>query len=191
MTYVEDSERSYVIWSQRYATDRVGNAELWIATIDPADPWHLISDPVRLVTAEYGWDHDVAEGPYALRHGDRLIVTYAGSTVGPTYATGAIEAPRGSDLLDPNVWTKAHAPVLGTSSHFRHWGPGHNTFSHDEDGVEIVVFHAHPAANTTRGRCVALRRIHWAADGHLVLDQKPDEEVAPHLRRVRTVVHIG
>lgn len=190
MTYLEDAGRSYVIWSQRYITDRIGDAELWIATIDPAAPWRLTSDPVRIVTAEYGWDHEVAEGAFALRHDDRLVVTYSGSQVGPTYAVGIIEARSGADLLDPAAWTKANAPVLGTGSHFDQWGPGHNTFSHDEDGLELVVFHAHPTI-TTRGRCAALRRVHWAADGHLVLDQRPDEEVAPHLRRVRTVVRVA
>jgi GH43 family beta-xylosidase len=190
MTYLEDGGRSYVIWSQRYITDRVGDAELWIATIDPADPWRLTSDPVRIVTAEYGWDHEVAEGPFALRRGDRLLVTYSGSAVGPTYAVGAIEARSGADLLDPSAWTKATTPVLSTGSDFSQWGPGHNTFSRDEDGLEIVVFHAHPAI-TTGGRCSALRRIHWAADGHLVLDQRPDEEVAQHLRRVSTIVRCG
>ncbi|TDB73803.1 family 43 glycosylhydrolase [Micromonospora sp. KC723] len=190
MTYVEDAGRHYMIWSQRYITDRIGDAELWIAMIDPAVPWRLTSDPVRIVTAEYGWDHEVAEGPFALRHGDRLVVTYSGSQVGPTYAVGAIEAPSGADLLDPDTWTKAHAPVLGTTGDFSHWGPGHNTFSRDEDGLELVVFHAHPGI-TARGRCVALRRVHWAADGHLVLDQRPDEEVAPHLRRVRTAVRVA
>jgi GH43 family beta-xylosidase len=190
MTYVEDGARSYVIWSQRYITDRIGDAELWIATIDPADPWRLTSDPVRIVTAEYGWDHEVAEGPFALRHGDRLVVTYSGSQVGPTYAAGAIEARTGADLLDPDAWTKAAGPVLGTGSNFSHWGPGHNTFSRDEDGLELVIFHAHPTI-TTRGRCTALRRVHWAADGHLVLDQRPDEEVAPHLRRVCAVVRVA
>jgi GH43 family beta-xylosidase len=190
MTYVEDAGRSFVIWSQRYITDRIGDAELWIATIDPADPWRLTSDPVRIVSAEYGWDHEVAEGAFALRHGDRLVVTYSGSAVGPTYAVGAIEARSGADLLDPTAWAKASAPVLGTGSNFNQWGPGHNTFSRDEDGLELVVFHAHPAI-TRRGRCAALRRIHWAADGHLVLDQRPDEEVAPHLRRVCAVVRVA
>ncbi|MFB9237736.1 family 43 glycosylhydrolase [Plantactinospora siamensis] len=189
MTYLRDGGRSYVIWSQRYVTDHIGDAELWIATIDPAAPWRLSCDPVRIVTAEYGWDHPVAEGPFALRHGDRLAVTYSGSQVGPTYAVGMIEARSGADLLDPGVWTKAAAPVLGTGSAFTHWGPGHNTFSRDEDGLELVVFHAHPSI-TARGRCAALRRIHWAADGHLVLDQRPDEEVAPHLRRVRAAVRV-
>jgi GH43 family beta-xylosidase len=189
MTYLEDGGRSYVIWSQRYITDRIGDAELWIATIDPADPWRLTSDPVRIATAEYGWDHEVAEGAFALRHGDRIVVTYSGSAVGPTYAVGVLEARSGADLLRPDAWTKAAAPILCTSANFSQWGPGHNTFSRDEDGVELVVFHAHPTL-TTRGRCSALRRVHWAADGHLVLDQRPDEEVAPHLRRVRGVVRV-
>jgi GH43 family beta-xylosidase len=80
--------------------------------------------------------------------------------------------------------------VLGTGSNFSHWGPGHNTFSRDEDGLDLVVFHAHPTI-TKRGRCTALRRVHWAGDGHLVLDQRPDEEVAPHLRQVCAVVRVA
>jgi hypothetical protein len=103
--------------------------------------------------------------------------------VGPTYAVGAIEARSGADLLDPRAWTKAPAPVLGTGSNFNQWGPGHNTFSRDEDGLELVVFHAHPTI-TARGRCAALRRV-------LVLDQRPDEEVAPHPRPVCTVVRVA
>ena len=79
---------------------------------------------MRIVTAEYGWDHDVAEGPFAVRHGDRVVVTYSGSAVGPTYAVGAIEARSGTDLLDPGAWTKSPTPVLGTGSGFSHWGPG-------------------------------------------------------------------
>ncbi|MBN1172800.1 MAG: family 43 glycosylhydrolase [Micromonosporaceae bacterium] len=190
MTTFEDSGRTYLVWSQRYITDRIGDAELWIATVDPAAPWHLTSPPVRLLAAGYGWDDDVAEGPYLLRHGDRLVLTYSGSAVGPTYAVGAIEATSGADLLDPGAWIRSHAPVLSTGSQFNHWGPGHNTFGRDEDGLTIVAFHAHPTL-ATRGRCVALRRIHWAADGHLILDQRPDDEVAPHLRAVRTLIQVG
>ena len=74
--------------------------------IDPTDPWRLTCDPVRIVSAEYGWDHEVAEGRFALRYGDRLVVTYSGSAVGPTYAVGAIEARSGADLLDPGTWTR-------------------------------------------------------------------------------------
>ncbi|MEU7872883.1 family 43 glycosylhydrolase [Dactylosporangium sp. NPDC049140] len=189
MTYFEDAGRSHVVWSQRYITDRIGDAGLWIATIDPAEPWRLTSDPVHLLAAGYGWDDEVAEGPFLVRHGDRLVLTYSGSAVGPTYAVGAIEAAAGADLLDPGAWTRTAAPVLATGPHFNQWGPGHNTFGRDEDGVELVVFHAHPTL-TTRGRCTALRRTHWAADGRLILDQRPDEEVAPHLRTVRASVHV-
>jgi GH43 family beta-xylosidase len=123
----------------------------------------------HIVTAEYGWDHEVAEGPFALRHGDRPVVTYSGSAVGPTYAVGAIEARSGADLLDPSAWTMATTPVLSTGSNFSHLGPGHNTFSRDEEGLDLVVFHAHPTT-IARGRCTALRRIHWAADGQRVFD---------------------
>ena len=102
------------------------------------------------------------EGPFLVRHGDCLVLTCSGSAVGPTYVAGAIEAPAAPTCSTPAPGPEPHAPVLGTGSHFGPWGPGHNTFSHDEDGLGFVVFHAHPTI-TTRGRCTALRRIRWAA----------------------------
>ncbi|MEV4111214.1 family 43 glycosylhydrolase [Nonomuraea sp. NPDC049695] len=192
MTYFEDAGRGYVAWSQRYITDRVGDAEIWIATVDPADPWRLTSDPVRLISAEYGWDlndANVAEGPFVVRHGDRIVMTYSGSAVGPTYVMGLATAASGGDLLDPANWTKLNAPVLATDPRTGEWGPGHNTFSHDEDGLPLVVYHALTAPDA-KGRNTAIRRVHWAADGRPVLDMRPDEEVAPHLRTVSTSVRV-
>ncbi|WP_433440784.1 family 43 glycosylhydrolase [Nonomuraea sp. CA-141351] len=192
MTYFEDAGRAYVAWSQRYITDHVGDAEIWIATIDPIDPWRLTSDPVRLISAEYGWDvndGNVAEGPFVVRHGDRIVMTYSGSAVGPTYVVGLATAASGSDLLDPENWTKLNSPVLATDARTGQWGPGHNTFSHDEDGLPLVVYHA-LTAPAAQGRSTAVRRVHWAADGRPVLDMRPDEEVAPHLRKVSTRVRV-
>ena len=49
MTYFQDADgRSYYAWQQLGAT--------YIATMDPKDPAHVTSSPVRIVTPEYAWN---------------------------------------------------------------------------------------------------------------------------------------
>lgn len=179
MTYFEDGGRSYVAWSQRYVTDAIGDAEIWIATIDPAAPERLTSDPVRLVRPEYGWelnDANVVEGPYFVRRGDTVHLTYSGAGVGPRYTTGLLTAPAGSDLLDPVVWHKLGRPLLTSDSVPGQYGPGHNAFVHDDNGDLLLVFHA-KATLRSPARDTGLRRVHWAADGRPILDMPaPGEE---------------
>ena len=56
MTYFQDADgRSYYAWQQLGAT--------YIATMDPKDPAHVTSSPVRIVTPEYAWNAAIAEGP--------------------------------------------------------------------------------------------------------------------------------
>jgi GH43 family beta-xylosidase len=191
MTYFEVAGTAYVAWSQRYIVgDSIGDAEIWIATVDPADPYRLTRDPVRLVTAEYGWDHNlaaVAEGPHVVQRDGTVYMTYSGSAVGPTYVTGLVTAPADADLLDPSAWSKLGYPVLKTDTELGQWGPGHNTFTTDEDGTLLLVYHAKTSTDSPE-RHTGLRRVHWAADGMPILDMAPDEAVAPGLRQIEARV---
>ncbi len=196
MTYFEDeyqgATRSYVMWSGRISWK---DARLYIATVDPANPTRLTSAPVLVKENEYGWNKNrapVDEGPYLIRHGDVLNVTFSGSATDHTYATGRMTARTGADLLDPASWTTDNYPVLKSD-----WtrtpielGPGHNSFTVDEDGKEIVVFHARDNLSTNSGRDTQIRRVHWTADGYPILDMARDEEVLPAHRSVSTVVTV-
>lgn len=167
MTYFEVAGRHYYAWSQRYITHVLGDAEVWIATVDPAHPTRLSSDPVRLVTSVYGWDADrahVAEGPFLLQHGDTVYLTYAGSAVGPTYVSGMLIADADADLLDPASWRKVGYPVLKTDPDAGEWGPGHNSFFTDRDGIQHIAYHAMSSPDRP-GRHTALRTVRWGADG--------------------------
>ncbi|MGI5158840.1 family 43 glycosylhydrolase [Microbispora sp. CA-102843] len=192
MTYFEAAGKSYVAWSQRYITGGVtGDAEIWIATMDPADPYRLTSAPVRIATAEYGWDHNTAavvEGPFVVEHDGVLSMTYSGSGVGPTYVVGLLTAKVGADLTRADSWSKLNYPVLKTDTTINVWGPGHNSFSYDEDGNLLIVFHAKLGSGGSRD--VAVRRVHWAADGMPILDMTKDEEVAPARRDVKVAVTV-
>jgi GH43 family beta-xylosidase len=109
--------------------------------------------------------------------------------VGPTYVTGLVTAPVGADLTAPGAWTKLNYPVLKTDVAIGEWGPGHNIFTHDEDGNLLLVYHAKSGPRTP-DRHTGLRRVHWAADGMPILDMALDEEVAPALRRVAVTVRV-
>lgn len=190
MTAFQDGGRTYVAWSQRYIVNGViGDAELWIATIDPANPWRLTSEPRKLVTASLGWETNqtnVAEGATAIFRDGKVFLTYSAAATDRTYAAGLLVAASGADLTDQSVWSKSDAPLLKSDPATNLWGPGHNSFTTDEDGNEVIVFHAR--SDGSGNRDTYLRRIHWAADGLPVLDMSRTEEVAEANRTVRATV---
>ena len=50
---------------------------------------------------------------------------------------------KSSDMLNPDSWTKIPDPVFQTNSEISRYGPGHNSFTVSEDGMEnLFVFHA-------------------------------------------------
>ena len=46
------------------------------------------------------------------------------------------------DIMDPKAWTKSPEPVFQSSPRHHVWGPGHNSFTVDERGRDMLVYHA-------------------------------------------------
>ncbi|BCI70110.1 hypothetical protein SPKIRA_09400 [Sphingomonas paucimobilis] len=69
-------------------------------------------------------------------------------------------------------------------------GVGHGAFTTDEDGNLLYVYHTWGDGVGGNGRDTRVRRVHWAADGHPVLDMTADEEVAPRNRQVTMQVTV-
>ena len=59
---------------------------------------------------------------------------------------GMLTADELSDPLDPLSWKKERYPVLKTDAEKGIYGPGHNSFTTDENGNDILVFHARTEA---------------------------------------------
>lgn len=186
MTFFEDSGRSYYVWQQLGA--------LFIATVDPANPTRLTSEPVRILSPEYAWDNTIAEGPNVIAHDGVLSMIYSGSTVGDTYTTGLATATAGQgvDLTSPAAWSKLNYPIQKSGLFNGSWqlGTGHGMWSHDEDDNLLYVFHARTDNNGLSGRDMFVRRVHWASDGLPIFDMEADEEVAPDHRTVSTTVTV-
>lgn len=197
MTWLRDGGVDYVLWSDRklrYGTDPLiaEPADVYIATIDPAAPWQLTSEPVCLLRPMFGWDRcetEVEEAPYLLRRGDDLFLTVSGSSTGMSdlYCVGLLRAKSGSDLLNPAVWDMLPYPILTKESAPGEYGPGHNNFLKDPDtGDDLMVYHAvpHDEQDRTLNRHPALRRVHWAASGLPYLEMTAERDLNPVLAQV-------
>ncbi|RZM30841.1 MAG: alpha-N-arabinofuranosidase [Sphingomonas sp.] len=58
------------------------------------------------------------------------------------YCLGMLTARDDADLMDPAAWTKSPEPVFKTAPERRIYGPGHNSFTVDGRGRDVLVYHA-------------------------------------------------
>ena len=152
MTYFEAAGKSYVIWAQH---NEIKISCLYIGEVKKEEPWKLISLPMLLTKPEYDWEkvrYAVNEGPAVLQRDGRIFVCFSASGTGPEYCVGLLEAKAGSDLLTPQAWKKYETPRLTSADLTDEYGPGHNSFTEDEFGNDVFVYHARSKA-CFEGRC--------------------------------------
>ena len=87
----------------------------------------------------------VNEAPAALIRNGKVFITYSASATDENYAMGLLWADEESDLLNGYSWNKLKEPVFSSSERNSLYGPGHNSFTIDEEGKQdILVYHARP-----------------------------------------------
>ncbi len=134
----------YYIWAQKVG-GQMSISNLYIAEME--NPWTLKTVQFQLTTPDYDWervDFWVDEGPAVLKRNGMIFVTFSSSATGACYCMGMMYADENSDLLDRNSWTKIRRPLLTTDESKGIFGPGHNSFTKDEDGNDVIVLHARP-----------------------------------------------
>lgn len=145
-TVFEDAGRYYYVWAEKTGVGKqISN--LYIAELE--SPNKLKTVQVLLTTPDYDWERVgfwVNEGPGVIKRGNKIFLTYSASETGVDYCVGMLTAESGTDLLDPLSWKKERQPVLRTSEEHGIYGPGHNSFTKDEDGNDIMVYHARTEA---------------------------------------------
>ena len=136
----------YYIWAEKVGVGRqISN--LYIARMK--NGYTLDTVQVMLTTPDYDWERYgfwVNEGPAVIQRNGKVFVTYSASDTGIHYCMGMLTADADSDLLDPLSWKKERYPVLCTSEEHVVYGPGHNSFTTDENGDDILVYHARTEA---------------------------------------------
>ena len=148
MTYFENNGKHYVVWAEIK-----GDSSLFMAEIDPKEPWKLISKPIMLTKPEYDWEkvnNRVNEGAAVLKTDKKVYVFFSASGTGSEYCVGRLEADINADLMNVKSWKKLDKPVLQTSDLVGMSGPGHNSFVVDENGDQLIVYHARPASHSSQ-----------------------------------------
>jgi GH43 family beta-xylosidase len=166
----------YLAWAQREPGIET-NSNLYLAPLKT--PLTLAARPARLSVPELNWEirgFKVNEAPALLVRNGRLFMTYSASATDARYCMGMLSARDDADIMDPRSWTKSPAPVLKTSRAHRIFGPGHNSFTVDERGRDMLVFHARDY-ETIKGdplfdpnRHTRVQPIRYAADGTPLFD---------------------
>ena len=132
----------YLAWAQREPGIET-NSNLYLAPL--ATLLTLAAKPARLTVPTLPWEvqgFKVAEGPAPLIRKGRIFMTYSASATDARYCMGMLTARDDADLMDPAVWTKSPEPVFRSSPENNVWGPGHNSFTVDERGRDMMVYHA-------------------------------------------------
>ncbi len=198
MTYFCDKGVHYVMWSDRKVPNKILDftgaepADIYIATINPDEPWKTTSQPQCVIRPMYGWDRyetEVDEGAFLLRHGEDLFISISGSSTGMAdlYDIGFLRAKSGVNLLDKASWELIPYPFLTKESVKNQYGPGHNCFVKDsENGDDLILYHAvpHDEDDKALGRRPGIRRVHWAATGLPYLEMTPKRDIAVENRKV-------
>ncbi len=170
-TVFENKGQNYYVWAEKLGVGKM-ISNLYIARME--NPCKLATPQRLLTTPDYEWERRgfwVNEGPAVLRRGGRIYLTYSASDTGANYCVGMLSVGEDEDVLDPNAWVKSREPVLATDEEKGIYGPGHNSFTVDEEGRDVIVFHARSTKEIQGdplydpGRHAMLRRVLWGADG--------------------------
>lgn len=145
-TTFEHRGEHYFVWAEKVGVGKqISN--LYIAKME--NGYTLKTTQVLLTTPDYDWERYgfwVNEGPAVLKRNGKIFLTYSASDTGIHYCMGMLTADEDSDLLDPLSWKKERWPVLESDLDRGIYGPGHNSFTTDDQGNDILVFHARTEA---------------------------------------------
>ena len=132
----------YLAWAQREPGIDT-NSNLYLAPL--ATALTLAAKPTRLTIPTLPWEirgFKVAEAPALLARNGRLFMTYSASATDARYCLGMLTARDDADVMDAAAWTKSPEPVMKSAPENHIYGPGHNSFTVDERGRDMLVFHA-------------------------------------------------
>ena len=141
-TVFENQGKRYYVWVEKIGVGKM-ISNLYIAQME--NPVRLKTAQALLSTPDYPWERRgfwVNEGPAVLHHAGKIYLTYSASDTGVNYCMGMLSVDESQDVLDPANWRKRRYPVLASDEKKGIYGPGHNSFTEDEGGRPILVFHA-------------------------------------------------
>ncbi|MDX3899298.1 MAG: glycoside hydrolase family 43 protein [Sphingobium sp.] len=192
----------YFSWAQREPGIET-NSNVYIAPMK--DALTLASQPTRLTVPTLDWEirgFKVNEGSAFINRNGRLFMTYSASATDARYCMGLLSVDENANIMDSRAWTKSSEPVFVTCRETSVYGPGHNSFTVDEKGNDILVYHGRdyekiegdPLFNPDRH--TRIQRLYFDAKGEpdfgVPVGNGPlPERFAPAVRREVNLVQEG
>ena len=161
----------YLCWAQREPGIET-NSNLYLAPL--TTPLTLARAPVRLSVPTLDWEvrgFKVNEAPAILERNGRLFMTYSASATDQRYCLGLLTARADADIMQASAWTKSQVPVFVSSAATGVYGPGHNSFTVDEQGRDVMIYHGRDYAEIKGdplfdpNRETRVQRLYYTADG--------------------------
>lgn len=131
------------------------------------DPFTLEGGRVMIEASGFGCE-EVREGPFVMRHGQRVFLTYSACDTGkPDYKVGYLWMPENADPMDPKSWVQHPEPLLSRHDAAGVYGPGHHSFFKSPDGKQDwIAYHAKTTSVFTyKGRTTRVQKLEWDEDG--------------------------
>ncbi|WP_099063385.1 family 43 glycosylhydrolase [Serratia sp. BW106] len=178
-THFKHRGKHYYLWAQKDPAIH-GNSNLYLAEM--ANPWTLKGQPVMLSQPELPWEtvgFSVNEGPAVITHGQKIFISYSASATDENYCLGLLWADIDGDITDATQWHKLGQPLFRTSVKNRQFGPGHNSFTLDEQGQDLLVYHARNYTEIEGdslydpNRHTRIKSLAWDEEGMPVLGDPP------------------
>lgn len=161
----------YLCWAQQ-EPGIATNSNLYLAPL--ASPTTLARLPVRLSVPTLPWEIEgfkVNEAPAFLARNGHVFIAYSASATDARYCLGLLTADADADLMSADAWSKSQVPVFASSEETGVYGPGHNSFTVDEQGRDVLVFHGRDY-KTIKGdplfdpnRHTRVQRLYYRPDG--------------------------
>lgn len=164
----EHKGQRYVTWAQ--ADGDIGG--IYLAPL--ATPLTLARPAMQLSRPTLAWERqgfNVNEGTTLLKRNGKLFMAYSASATDSRYCLGMLTADENADIMDPASWAKSPVPVFQSSPATSVYGPGHNSFTVDEQGRDILVYHGRDYEHINGdplfdpNRHTRVQRFYWKADG--------------------------
>jgi GH43 family beta-xylosidase len=161
----------YISWAQ-HEPGFGNNTNVYLAPL--ATPTTLARAPARLTVPTLEWEiqgFKVNEGSAFIARNGRLFMTYSASATDARYCLGLLTAADDADIMNPAVWAKSQEPVFVSSEATSVYGPGHNSFTVDEQGHDLLVYHGRDYEKIVGdplfdpNRHTRIQRLYFRADG--------------------------
>lgn len=143
-TILQTPKQNYYIWAQKEIGSD-SNSNIYIAKM--LSPTKLSDKQVCISKPELSWEtrgFKVNEGPAILINDGRVFLTISGSATDENYCIGLLYADIDAELDETKAWTKLDYPLMETDLMNNRIGPGHNSFTYDEAGNPLIVYHCRP-----------------------------------------------